>query len=134
MLKFDEKDPNPPIKVELDKDKDESKRAYVLLRPATQKKLEEIREKTHTKKFKKIKGIIHEYYDINESMYDSLLWKYCLPGWGNLVGQDKKEIVYSSKKAVWMIKNVPFFSELVGEKLDEVKEIIALKSKTIEGN
>ena len=129
---IDLKDPNPPIKMSLGKDKKDE--AFVMLRPASGAVLEKIRKKTYTRKFKNVRGVIHEYFDIDEDAYDFLLWGYCLTGWGGIEDADGTTIEYDPKVAVNLIKESPYFNEILGEKLDKVKEIIEKRAKAAKKN
>lgn len=125
-LKLNLTDPNPPVQIFLVKgSEDPDKDPYLMLRPATAKVLKKIREKTHTRRFKNVRGVVHEYFDVDDDQYDLMLWKYCMPGWGNLPDENGNIIEYSPKNALFLLDESPFFSNLVNEKLDEIKEIIA---------
>ncbi len=125
-------DPNPAIKVYFDKEG--RKEAYVMLRPATSEVLSNIRKETHVRRFKNIKGSIHEYFDIDESLYDFKLWEYCMPGWGNIKDEKGNDIIYSPEKACFLLKNSPYFSNQVGEKMEELTEIMEKRAKVVEKN
>lgn len=117
-------DPNPPVRCFLEPGKeDPGKDPYLDIRPTTQQVLKDIRDKTHTKRFKNVRGAVHEYWDIDEKQYDLMLWGYCLPGWGNITDEKGQMIPYSAERAAWMIASVPYFTSLIGEKMDEVTAI-----------
>jgi len=124
--------PNPPLKMYLEEEAEEA--AFVLLRTATANVLKKIRGKTHTRRFKNVKGVVYEYYEINEDLYDLLLWEYCLPGWGNLKDEEEKKIEYSSKMAVYLLDNSPVFAEWINEKLDEITDLLKKKAEASEKN
>lgn len=129
---IDMSDPNPAIKIFLEKESDTA--AYIMLRPASSSVLKKIRDKTHIKKFKNVRGTIHEYFEIDEDLYDLELWEYCLPGWGNIKDSNGNQIKYSKEKAIWLLQNSPYFSSRVSEELDTVKDMIDKRAKGAKKN
>ena len=131
-MRINIEDPNPPLKMYLEKESAEA--AFVLLRTATASVLKKIREQTHARRFKNVKGVVYEYYDVDEDLYDLLLWKYCLPGWGNLKDEDGKEIEYSPETAVYLLDNSPVFADWINEKLDEIADLLKKKAENSKKN
>lgn len=119
-MKINTVDPNPPVRVDIEKGG-----AHIMLRPASGDILENIKKETHTRKFKNVRGVVHEYFDIDEDRYDYLLWKYCLTGWAGITDESGKEIEYSPEIAADLIRESPFFSEIISDALDDVKRVIS---------
>lgn len=129
---FDLVDPNPPVKVVIGKDDKDD--AFLMLRPASAEALENIRKKTHTKKLKNIRGVIHESIKIDEDAYDLAFWGYSLPEWGGIRDAKGKEIPCTPKNVVALIKKSPHFSGIVSEALDEVQGLIAKRTEDLAKN
>ena len=134
-MKLNCSDPNPPVQVFIYPGKEDGKTdPFLMLRPANRAALRKIREQTHTKKFKVVNGIVHEYFDVDDDRYELELWKYCMPGWGNLTDEHGNKIEYSPDKAIFLLSNIPFFQGVVNEKLTEVQQIIEDRAKAKEKN
>lgn len=135
MMKLNISDPNPPVMVFVfPKKEDKAKDPYLLLRPASRTVLKQIRKETHTRRFKNVRGQIHEYWDVDEKKYDLKLWEYCLPGWGNITDEHGNLIEYSPEKAVFLLNKIPYFQSVVSDKLEDVKILIEKQSREKEKN
>lgn len=127
-------DPNPPVRVFLTGGEDINTDPWVELRPVTKKILREIREATHEKRLKNVRGTVHESYDVDETKYSLKLWGYCLPAWGNLSDENGNEIKHSPENVVFLLENNPGFAGLISEKMDEVNEAVESRMMAREKN
>lgn len=122
-MRFNLEELNPGVWIALDEDHPEQ--GKLCLRVANGEALDEIKKKTHKKRVEIRRGQRFEVEEVNEALYDELLWDYCIVDWEGILDAKGKPIPCTRENKVRLLRGSPLFLQLYIDcigRLDEYRK------------